>query len=87
MLNILKYVSQPFEFSLLEILCLDCNPFLIGMFGLLMSSFLSALYILDINSLLDNGLVKIFSSFVGCHFVPVTIVCLTEAFSFIGPSY
>ena len=43
--------------------------FLIGLFGSLGSNFLSSLYILDINPLLDVGLVKIFSQFVGCCFV------------------
>ena len=36
---------------------------------MLISSFLSSLYILDIIPLLDVGLVKIFSHSVGCHFV------------------
>ena len=36
--------------------------FLIGLFGFLVVSFLSSLYILDFSSLLDVGLVKIFLS-------------------------
>ena len=46
--------------------------FLIGLFGFLESNFLSSLYILDINPLLNVGLVKIFSQFVDCHFVLLT---------------
>ena len=37
-------------------------------FGLLVSSFLSSLYILDISSLSDVGVVNIFSHSVGCSF-------------------
>jgi hypothetical protein len=43
--------------------------FLIGLFGSLESNFLSSLYILAISPLLDGGLVKIFSQYVGCCFV------------------
>jgi len=39
--------------------------FLIGLFGSLWSNLLSSLYILDISSLSDIGLVKIFSQSVG----------------------
>ena len=47
-----------------------CSPFfLIGLFGSLESNFLSSLYILDINPLLDLGLVKIFSQYVNCLLV------------------
>ena len=49
-MNISLSISQPFEFSLLRILYLYCTAFLIGLFGLLdIYSFLSMLYILDIN--------------------------------------
>jgi hypothetical protein len=50
-----------------------CTPFLIGLFHSLESNFLSILYILDINPLLDLGLVKIFSQSVGCHFIQLTV--------------
>jgi hypothetical protein len=43
---------------------------LIELFSLLMSSFMSSLEVLDISSLSDVGLVKIFSHFVGCQFFP-----------------
>ena len=53
--------------------------FLIELFGSLESNFLSSLHILDISPLLDVGLVKIFSQFVGCRFVLLTVsFCLTE---------
>jgi hypothetical protein len=42
-------------------------------FGLLMSSFLSSLYILDISPLSQVQLVKIFSQPVGYHFVLLTV--------------
>jgi hypothetical protein len=41
--------------------------FLMELFDFLESTFLSSLYILDISSLSDLGLVKIFSQSVGCH--------------------
>jgi hypothetical protein len=53
--------SQQFDIPLLKILCLALYLFLIWLFGLLGPSFLSSLYILNINLLLDVGLVKIFS--------------------------
>ena len=73
MLNISLGASWPFEFSQLRILCLALTPFLIGLFGSLESKFFSSLYILDINPLLDVGLVKIFSQFFGCLFVLLTV--------------
>ena len=48
--------------------------FLIGLMGVLVSSFLCSLYILEIRPLSDEGLVKIFSRSVGCLFV-LLIVC------------
>ena len=70
MLNISLSASWPLEISLLRNLCLAMYPiFKIRSFGLLVSSFLSSLYILDISSLSDVKLVKIFSHFVGCRFV------------------
>jgi hypothetical protein len=54
-LNIsLNVYFQPFEFSLLRILCLDLLLFLIGLFVFLVSSFLSSLYILGISPLSDT---------------------------------
>jgi hypothetical protein len=49
--------SQPFEIPLLRILCLALYIF-IGLFVLLVSNFLSSLYILDISPLSDGQLVK-----------------------------
>ena len=73
MLNISLGASQPFEIPQLRILCLAVYPILIGLFGSLESNFLSSLYILDINPLLDVGLVKIVSQSVGCCFVLLTV--------------
>jgi hypothetical protein len=39
------------------------------LFGWLLPTFLSSLYILSISPLSDIGLVKIFAHFVDCHFV------------------
>ena len=44
-----------------------------GLFGILMSSFLGSLCILEISTLSDVGLVKIFSHAVGCCFVLLTV--------------
>ena len=60
MLNISLSASQPLEIPLLRIL-FNTASFLVGLFGLLVSNFLSSLYILDISPLSDVGLVKIFS--------------------------
>ena len=49
------------------------SQFLIGIFGSLESNFLISLYILDISPLLDVRLLKMFSQFVGCHFVQLTL--------------
>ena len=47
--------------------------FFIGLFVLLMTNFLSSLYILKIKPLSCVGLVMIFSHSVGCHFVLLTM--------------
>jgi hypothetical protein len=47
--------------------------FLIGLFSSPASVFLNSLNILNISSLSDVGLVSIFSEFVGCHFVLLTV--------------
>ena len=47
--------------------------FLIGLIVLLMTNFLSSLYILEIRPLTNVGLVKIFSHSVGCCFVLLTM--------------
>jgi hypothetical protein len=54
------------------------------LFGLVMSSFLSSLYILDISPLLDVGLVRIISQSLGCHFVQLKVsFALQKLFCFI----
>jgi hypothetical protein len=65
--------SQPFGIPQLRILCLALYPILIRLFCSLESNFLSSLYILDINPLLDIGIVKTFSQSVGCLFVLLTV--------------
>jgi hypothetical protein len=63
-------VSQPFGIPQLRILCLALHPhFLIELFGLLESNLGSSLYVLDISTLLNLGLIKIFFKSVGCLFV------------------
>ena len=57
--------------------------FLIGLFGSLKTNFLSSLYTLDINTLSDGGLLKIFSQFAGGNSVLLTVpFCLTESLQF-----
>jgi hypothetical protein len=59
------------------------NIFKNGLFGLLMPSFLSYLYILSISSLLDVGLVRVFSHPIGCRFVLLSLsFALQKLFSF-----
>ena len=65
-------VFWPFEL-LLRILCSVQYPIFSGLIRVLMSSFLSSLYILEIRPLSDAGLVKIFSHSVGCLFVLMTV--------------
>ena len=65
--------SQSFNIPQVKILCLALFPILIGLFGSPESNFLSSLYILDISPLLDAGLVQIFSQFVVCNFVLLTV--------------
>ena len=50
-----------------------CTQSLFELFGILMSNFLSSLYILDINPLSDMELVKAFSHSVDCHFILLTV--------------
>ena len=73
MLNTSLGASWPFNIPQMKILCLALYPILIGLFGSLESNLLSSLYIVDINPLSDVGLVKIFSQFVGRHFVLLTV--------------
>jgi hypothetical protein len=66
-------VSPTFEFLQLRIFYLNLYPNLIGLFYCLESNFFNSLYILDISSLLDVGLIKTFSQSVGCHFLLLTL--------------
>ena len=63
-------VSQLFEIPLLGVHCLHLYPiFKNGLFGLLISSFLSSGCILDTSLILEVELVKIISHSVGCYLV------------------
>jgi hypothetical protein len=64
----------PIRYSSVENFLFSSAPhFLIGLFGSLDSNFMSSLYILDIIPQSDVSLVKIFSQFVGCLFVLLTV--------------
>ena len=73
MLSISLGALETFEFPQLRIPCLALYPILIGLFDSLETNFLNYLYTLDISPLSDVGLVKIFSQFVGFHFVLLTV--------------
>ena len=53
-------VFQRVDINLLRVLCLGLHPIFNRLFVLLMTNFLSSLYILEISPLSDVGLVKIF---------------------------
>jgi len=83
MLDISLSDAQPFNIPQLRILYLALHPILIGLFGSLESKFSGSLYILDISSLSNVGLVKIFSQSFGCHFVLLTVsFALQKLFNF-----
>jgi len=73
MLNISLGSSSPFDIPWLRMLCLALYPILVGLFGSVESNLLNSLYIMDISPLSDIGLVKIFSQFVACCFVLMTV--------------
>ena len=75
--------SQTFKIPLLRILFSSIPCFLIGLLGLLVSNFLSSLYILDISPILDVWLMKILYKSVASHFdlLRVSFV-LQKLFSF-----
>ena len=74
MLNISLSASQPFEILLFRVLCIAQHPiFKLGYLVFLESNFLTSLYILDISTLSDVRLVKIFSQSIVCHFVLLTV--------------
>ena len=58
--HVLKYLLAIWNSSVENSLFVQNPIFLIGLFRILMSSFLSSLYILEISPLSDVGLVKIF---------------------------
>ena len=70
------------EITLLGTLCDSVPHFSIWLFDLLLSNFLSSLYILDISPQLDVGLVKIFSHSEG-YFVKLMVFFASQKlFSF-----
>ena len=70
--HFLKCLSH-FRVSVESSLFRSVPCFLVGLFVLLMTNFMSSLYILEINSLSDMGLMEIFSHSVGSHFVLLTM--------------
>ena len=71
--HFLKCLSAISVSSVVNSLFSSAPHFLISLFGVLVASFLSSLYILEINALSDVGLVKIFSHSVGDRFVLLTV--------------
>ena len=71
--HFLKCISPIRDSSVEKSLFGYAPRFITGLFGILISSFLSSLYILEISPLSDVGLVKIFSHYVGCCFVLLTL--------------
>ena len=84
MLNMSLSVSQLFEIPLLGVHCLHLYSISKnGLFGLLIPSFLSSLYILDISPLSDKELAKNILLFYRLPFCSInSALCLTEAFQF-----
>jgi len=69
-----RYFSD-IRYSLVEnFLYSSVLHFLIELFDSLESTFSRSLYILDISPLSDGGLVKIFSQYIDCHFVLLTVL-------------
>ena len=71
MLDISLGTSQPFDIPQLKICCVALYP-IFNSVDSLESNLSLTLYILDISTLADVELVKIFSQSVGCHFVLFT---------------
>ena len=84
MLNISLSVFQPFDSSVESSLFRSVLHFFFELGILLVTNFLSSLYILEIRSLSDVGLVKIFSHSVGCRFILLTMFLLYRSFSVSG---
>ena len=73
MLSISLSLSTNLGFSVESSLFMSVLYFFIGLCVLLVSNFLSSLYILEIRPLSDEGLVKIFSQSEGSLFVLLTV--------------
>ena len=81
--HFLKCFSANLDSSVESSLFRSVLHFLIELCDLLVSNFLSSLYILEIRPLSDVGLVKIFSHSVGWHLVLLTVsFALQKFFSF-----
>ena len=81
--HFLKCLSAILDSSVESSLFWSVLHFFIELCDLLVSNFLSSLYILEIRPLSDVGLVKIFSHSVGCRFVLLTVsFALQKLFSF-----
>ena len=81
-------VSQSFEISLLRIFFRSVSHFVIGLFSLLMSSFLGSLYVFNISLLSDEEMVKCLADVesIGCHFIILKVsFALQKLFSVMVP--
>ena len=86
--HFLRFLSAILDSSLESSLFRYVFHFFIGLFVLLMSSFLSSLYVLEISPLSDMGLVKIFSHSVGSYFVFLTMsFAVQKHFNYINSAY
>ena len=81
-----KYISAIQDSSVENFLFSSVPYSLIGLFGSLECNFLSSLYILDISPLSDIGLVQMFSQYVDCHFVLLTVSFVLQSFSILWES-
>ena len=79
-----KYISA-IQDSSVENFLISSVPY-IGLFGSLECNFLSSLYILDISPQSDIGLVQMFSQYVDCHFVLLTVSFVLQSFSILWES-
>ena len=83
MLNFFKCLSAILYSSVESSMFRSVLHYFIGLFVLLMTSFLSSLYILEIRPLSDVGLMKIFFHSVGCRLILLTMsFALLNLFSY-----